>query len=68
MAVVNTAFASRLWKRTLRVLSATESSAIDHAMLIQIAILGWVFLGERLGTLEIIGLLPVAGGTLLVQL
>ena len=68
LAVVNTAFASTLWKRTLRVLGATESSAIDHAMLIQIAILGWVFLGERLGTLEIIGLLPVAGGTLLVQL
>ena len=68
LAVVNTAFAFTLWNRTLQVLSATESSAANNTMLIQIAILAWVFLGERLGTLEIVGLLAVAGGTLLVQL
>ncbi|MFC2077809.1 DMT family transporter [Candidatus Bipolaricaulota bacterium] len=68
LAFVNTAFAFTLWNRTLRVLSATESSVINNTMLIQIAILAWVFLGETLGAIEIVGLLAVAGGTLLVQL
>ena len=68
LAVANTAFAFTLWNRTLRVLTAAESSVINNTMLIQIAVLAWVFLGERLGTLEIVGLLAVAGGTLLVQL
>jgi len=68
LAVVNTAFAFTLWNRTLRTLSATESSVINNTMLIQIAILAWIFLGERLGAIEIVGLLTVAAGTLLVQL
>jgi drug/metabolite transporter (DMT)-like permease len=68
LAVANTAFAFTLWNRTLRVLSATESSVINNTMLIQIAILAWIFLGEKPGWLEIVGLLTVAGGTLLVQL
>lgn len=68
LAVANTAFAFTLWNRTLRTLSATESSVINNTMLVQIAILAWIFLGEKPGWLEIIGLLAVAGGTLLVQL
>ena len=68
LAVVNTAFAFTLWNRTLRTLSATESSVINNTMMIQIAVLAWIFLGERLGALEIAGLLAVAAGTLLVQL
>ena len=68
LAVVNTAFAFTLWNRTLRTLSATESSVINNTMLIQIAVLAWIFLGERLGPLEIVGLLAVAAGTLFVQL
>ena len=68
LALVNTAFAFTLWNRTLRVLSATESSVINNTMLVQIAILAWLFLGEKPGWLEIVGLVAVAGGTLLVQL
>ena len=68
LAVVNTAFAFTLWNHSLRVLSATESSVINNTMLIQIAILAWIFLGERLGWVQIGGLLLVAGGSLLVQL
>ena len=68
LAVVNTAIAFTLWNHTLRSLSATESSAINNTMLIQIAILAWIFLGETLTGLEIAGLVAVAAGTLLVQL
>jgi len=67
LAVVNTSFAFTLWNHTLRVLSATESSIINNTMLIQIAVLAWVFLGEPLGTVEILGLLAVAFGTAVVQ-
>ena len=68
LAVVNTAIAFTLWNHTLRSLSATESSAINNTMLIQIAILAWIFLGETLTGLEIAGLVAVAARTLLVQL
>ena len=67
LAVVNTAFAFTLWNHTLRALSATESSVINNTMLIQIAVLAWIFLGERLGAVELLGLLAVACGTILVQ-
>jgi len=68
LAVVNTALAFTLWNRTLRVLSAVESSVINNTMLIQIAVLAWLFLGESLGALKIVGLGLAAVGTLLVQL
>jgi len=68
LAVVNTAFAFTLWNRTLRTLSATESSVINNTMMIQVAVLAWIFLNERLGPIEIVGLLAAAAGTLLVQL
>lgn len=67
LAVVNTAIAFTLWNHTLRSLSATESSAINNTMLVQIAVLAWIFLGETLTIVEIIGLIAVAAGTLLVQ-
>jgi drug/metabolite transporter (DMT)-like permease len=68
LAVANTAIAFTLWNRTLRVLSTTESSVINNTMLVQIAVLAWIFLGEKPGWLEVAGLLAVSGGTLLVQL
>lgn len=68
LAIVNTAFAFTLWNHTLRSLPATESSVINNTMLVQIAVLAWIFLGERLSALEIVGLVTVACGTILVQL
>lgn len=67
LAVVNTAFAFTLWNRTLRRLSATESSLINNTMLVQVALLGWLALGESLSVLEIVGLFVVLAGTLLFQ-
>lgn len=68
LALVNTAFTFTLWNHTLRTLSAVESSVINNTMLIQITLLAWLFLDERLTWLKGLGLALVAAGTLLVQL
>ena len=68
LAMINTAFAFTLWNHTLRTLSATESSVINNTMLVQIAILAWVFLGEFLDFQKVIGMLLAVLGTLLVQI
>lgn len=68
LAAVNTAFAFILWNQTQRILPAAESGVINNTMLIQIAILAWVFLGERITLIQGIGLSLAAVGTALVQL
>lgn len=68
LALVNTAFAFTLWNLTLRTLTAMESSVINGTMLIQIAVLAWVFIDEPISFKEIIGMIIAAVGALLVQL
>lgn len=68
LAVVNTAFAFTLWNHTLRTLSAIQSSIINNTMLVQIAVLAWIFLGERLRAKQLFGMALVAVGALMVQL
>jgi drug/metabolite transporter (DMT)-like permease len=68
MAVINTAFAFTLWNYTLQTLSAMESSIINNTMLVQIAILAWLFLGEKIDLKLGIGLALVSIGVILVQL
>jgi drug/metabolite transporter (DMT)-like permease len=67
LAIVNTAFAFTLWNHTLRTLTAVESSVVNNTMTVQIAILAIVFLGERLGPPQLIGLLLAAAGAAIVQ-
>ncbi len=68
LAVVNTAFAFTIWNHTMRRLTAIESSVLNTAMLVQIAILAWVFLGEALDLRQIAGLSLALSGVLLVQI
>ncbi|NWF90506.1 MAG: DMT family transporter [Ignavibacteriaceae bacterium] len=68
LAVINTAFAFTLWNLTLRTLNAMESSIINGTMLIQIAVLAWLFLGETITLQESLGMLIAALGAVLVQL
>ena len=68
LAVINTAVAFTIWNYTLRTLSAMESSIINGTMLIQIAVLAWIFLGEEISLLEGIGMLIASAGALLVQI
>jgi drug/metabolite transporter (DMT)-like permease len=68
LAVVNSALAFTLWNRTLRTLSAMESSIINNTMLVQIVLLAWLFLGESLTWRQVAGMVLVAAGTLIVQI
>lgn len=68
LAVINTAFAFTLWNHTLRTITAMESSIINGTMLIQIALLAWVFLGEQITIQEGIGMGIAAVGATLVQI
>ena len=68
LAIVNTALAFTLWNYTLRRLTAIESSLVNNTMLIQIAILAWLFLGEPIGGRQAVGLLLAVLGVLAVQL
>jgi len=67
LAVVNTALAFTLWNYSLRRLSALESTAINNTMLIQIALLAWIFLDENLGIAEVTGIVLVSIGVFLSQ-
>ncbi len=68
LAAVNTAFAFTLWNHTMRTLKAMESSIINGTMLIQIAILAWIFLGEKITLQEGLGMIIAATGAMLVQM
>lgn len=68
LAVINTAFAFTLWNYTLRTLAAIESSIINGTMLIQIAILAWYFIDEKITLQEGIGMVMAAIGVVLVQI
>jgi len=68
LAVVNTAFAFTLWNHTLRTLTAAESSILNNLLIIEIPILAWIFLGERLTPLQSAGLALAGAGAVLVQL
>jgi non-canonical purine NTP pyrophosphatase (RdgB/HAM1 family) len=65
LAVVNTAMAFTLWNRSMRVLAAVESAAINNTMLVQIALLAWLFLGESPGPVGAVGIVVVTLGALL---
>lgn len=67
LAVVNTALAFTIWNTALRRLSAVQSSAINNTMLIQIAVLAWVVLGEAPGFAGAIGIAIVSAGALLAH-
>lgn len=68
LAIINTALAFTIWNLTLRTLSAMESSIINGTMLIQIAVLAWIFLDETISVQEGIGMLIAACGVVMVQL
>ncbi len=67
LAVVNTALAFNIWNYTLRTLTAMESSLINSTMLVQIALLAWLILGENLTGQQWVGVALAAIGVVLVQ-
>ncbi len=68
LAAVNTAFAFTLFNRALRVLTAVESSTILNLLLVMVAIMAWIFLGEALDARQVLGLAVVTVGVAIVQI
>ena len=68
LAIVNTAFAFTLWNHVQRTLKAVESSLINSTMLVQIALLAWLILGETLTLQDLAGMALVLVGIVTVQL
>jgi drug/metabolite transporter (DMT)-like permease len=68
LGVVNTALAYVLWNHALKVLKAYEHSIVQNTMLVQTALLAYVFLNESLTPYKILGIVLVFVGVLVVQL
>jgi len=68
LGVVNTALAFFLWNHALQRLKAFEISVLQNTMLVQIAILAWLFLGEQLTATKLTTMAMVFIGALIVQL
>ncbi len=68
LGVVNTALAFFLWNHALQRLEAFEISVLQNTMLVQIAVLSWLFLGEELTVMKLIPMALVFVGALIVQL
>lgn len=68
LAVINTALAYTLWAQSQRSLRAVESSVLSDLTVIQVALLGWVVLGEELDVAQIVGIGLALGGVVIVQI
>ena len=68
LGVANTALAFFLWNHALQRLEAFEISILQNTMLVQIAVLSWLFLGEELTVMKLIPMALVFVGALIVQL
>jgi len=67
LALFCTAFAFTIWNNVMRILNAIEPSMLMTTMLVQIALLVVIFLGETISLVEIIGMILVGVGVLMVQ-
>jgi len=67
LAVINTAFCFTIWNYIQQTLLATESTIINNTMMAYIAILAWIFLGEKQTLVGIIGLALSMAGAMVVQ-
>lgn len=68
LAVINTAFCFTVWNYTQQTLSATETTIMNNTMLVYVAILAWIFLGEKQTLQGMLGLSLAFIGALVVQI
>jgi len=68
LGLVNTAFAFFLWNHVLKSLKAYELSVLQNTMLVQIAVLAHIFLGEEITIRMLVGMMLVLIGVTMVQL
>jgi drug/metabolite transporter (DMT)-like permease len=67
LAIIHTAIGFVLWNHGLRTLRAVEASALADLTVVQIALLAWVVLDERLDMLQVVGLTLAIVGVAIVQ-
>lgn len=67
LAVVNTALGYMLYNHSLRELTALEINMIMNLSPLFTAIMSWFVLGERLGLIQILGMVIMVLGVILVQ-
>lgn len=67
LGIVDTAGAYALYNRALGLLTATEMSALIAMTPLGTAVIAWVWLGQQLGSLQIVGMLCVIAGVLAVE-
>ena len=67
LGIVNTALAFTLWNQALQQLKAVSASLINSTMMIQIALLAWIFLGESLSNRQWLAISFVFLGVVMVQ-
>jgi drug/metabolite transporter (DMT)-like permease len=68
LAAANTALAFLLWNKALSVLPAFELAMLQNAMMIEIALFAWAFLGEAVTRMMVLGMAFALAGILLVQM
>jgi drug/metabolite transporter (DMT)-like permease len=68
LAVVNTAVAYLVYNHALQVLTALEMNVLLNLSPLGTAVLAWFLLGERLGIIQIVGIVTVIVGVALVQM
>ncbi|HVR31900.1 MAG TPA: DMT family transporter [Acidimicrobiia bacterium] len=62
LAWINTAWAFVLWNRSLVHLPASTSAVINNLMLVEIAVLAWLFLDERPSIVQVVAIAVVTVG------
>jgi drug/metabolite transporter (DMT)-like permease len=68
LSLVNTAIAFTLWNVALQRLTAVEANVISNTMLVQVAILSWIFLGDVVTWKMAAGMGLVIAGVVMVNL
>ncbi|MBI4759522.1 MAG: EamA family transporter [Chloroflexi bacterium] len=67
LAIINTAFAYVLYNHSLQVLTALEMNVMLNLTPLGTAVLAWLFLGETLTIVQIVGVVTVISGVIFVQ-
>jgi drug/metabolite transporter (DMT)-like permease len=68
LSLINTTIAFTVFNVALQRLTAIEANVITNTMLVQIALLSWIFLGEPVTWKMVGGMALVIGGVILVTL
>lgn len=68
LSLVNTAIAFTVWNVALQRLTAVEANVISNTMLVQVAILSWIFLGDVVTWKMAAGMALVIAGVVSVNL